>query len=330
VLDLSPVSAGESSRDALLHTVDLAQRAEALGYRRYWVAEHHNAGGIACSSPEVLVATIASATQRLRVGSGGVMLPNHSALRVAETFRVLEALHPGRIDLGVGRAPGTDKRTALLLRRAPELLAEGGFEAQLDELLRFLGPDPDPTVPFNAVKAVPIGVPSPEVWLLGASLASARGAGERGLAYAYAHHFAPDGVAAALDVYRASFRPSASWSSPRAVVATAVVCAPTDAEAEDLATSGGLSFLRAGRGLRDLPLASVSEAKAYAYDEDERALLAHARGRAFVGGRERVAGALSDLVSTSGADELLLTTMVHDHAARVRSYELVAEAASLK
>jgi luciferase family oxidoreductase group 1 len=326
VLDLSFIASGEDAAAALANTLDLARHAEALGFTRYWLAEHHNAGALACSSPEVVIAAVASATRTLRVGSGGVMLPNHSPLRVAETFRVLEALYPTRIDLGVGRAAGTDKKTALALRRSEALLGSEAFGTQLDELLRFLSSDPDPLVPFNATKAAPVGVPAPELWLLGASIESARDAGKRGIAYAYAHHFAPGGAAEALDAYREAFRASRWRAVPRTIVAAAVVCGPSDAAAEELASSGALFFLRAGRGLRDLPLPSVDEAKGYTYDDDERALVAQQRTALFVGGPERVRDGLTRLLDESGADELLVTTTVHCHDQRRRSYERLAEA----
>ncbi len=324
VLDLSPVPSGGDARTAIASTLDLARHAESLGFARYWLAEHHNAGGLACSSPEIMIAAVAGVTKSIRVGSGGVMLPNHSALRVAEAFRVLEALHPGRIDLGLGRAPGTDKKTALALRRSPALLGSDGFSAQLDELFHFLSFDPDPTQAFNPTKASPVGIEPPEVWLLGASVESAREAGRRGLAYAYAHHFAPGGAAEALAAYRERFRPSARRPDPRTLVAASVVCGASDDEAEELATSGALFWLRSGRGVRDLPLPSVAEARAYPYDADERALIAQQRAATVVGGPERVRGRLARLLEESGADELMITSSVHAHEERRRSYERIA------
>lgn len=324
VLDLSPVPSGTDARTAIANTLDLARHAESLGFARYWLAEHHNAGGLACSSPEVMIAAVAGATRTIRVGSGGVMLPNHSALRIAEAFRVLEALHPTRIDLGLGRAPGTDKKTALALRRSEALLGSDAFAEQLDELFHFLRFDPDPERPFNPTKASPVGIAPPEVWLLGASVDSAREAGRRGVAYAYAHHFAPGGAAEALAAYRAAFAPSTWRSEPRSLVAAAVVCGETDAEAEELASSGALFWLRSGRGVRDLPLPSVAEARAYPYDDDERALLVQQRAAVIVGGAERTGERLLRLVEDAHADELLVTTTVHAHIDRLRSYERLA------
>lgn len=324
VLDLSPVPSGSDARAAIANTLDLARHVESLGFARYWLAEHHSAGGLACSSPEVMIAAVAGVTRAMRVGSGGVMLPNHSALRIAEAFRVLEALHPARIDLGVGRAPGTDKRTALALRRSEALVSTDGFGAQLDELCHYLRFDPDPAQAFAPTKASPVGVAPPELWLLGASVESAREAGRRGVAYAYAHHFAPGGAAEALAAYRAAFAPSPWRTGPRALVAAAVVCGADDDEADELASSGALFWLRAGRGVRDLPLPSVAEAKAYAYDDDERALLAQQRSAAIVGGPSRVRERLCRLVEDAGADELIVTTAVHAHVERRRSYERLA------
>jgi luciferase family oxidoreductase group 1 len=320
VLDLSPVPSGSSSTDALRNTIDLARHADALGFTRYWLAEHHNAASVASSAPEIMIGAVAAATTSIRVGSGGIMLPNHSALKVAETFRALHALHPGRIDLGVGRAAGTDKRTALALRRSKELLGADRFQEQVAELLALLGSDPDPSVPFGPLKAVPTGVPAPELHVLGASAESATYAGEQGLGFAYAHHFAPDGVAEALTCYRASFRPSAFRASPHAIVAVAMVCGESDAHAEELARSGDVALLRFGRGLRDLPLPSVEEARTVVFDAEEEQLRQHHRTRAIVGGVERVAEA----IGTLGADEIMVTSTVHDHEERKRGYTRLA------
>jgi luciferase family oxidoreductase group 1 len=324
VLDLSPVPAGSTASQALRNTLDLARHAERLGLARYWLAEHHNAGGLASSCPEVLIAAVAAATSTIRVGSGGIMLPNHSPLKVAETFRVLSALHPDRIDLGVGRAPGTDKATALALRRSPLLLGSDGFPEQVVELLRLLASDPDPATPFGPVKAAPIGVPAPEVHLLGASVESAAHAGKLGLGYAYAHHFAPSGASRALAAYREAFVPGVLGGACHAIVAVAIVCGESDAHAEELARSGDLSWLRFGQGLRDLPLPSVEEARAYSFDADEETLRVLGRARLIVGGKERVAGALEALVARSGADEIMATIAIHDHEERKRAYERVA------
>jgi luciferase family oxidoreductase group 1 len=326
VLDLSPVPSGSSAAAALHNSIDLARHADALGLARYWLAEHHNAAAIASSAPEVMIAAVAAATSRIRVGSGGIMLPNHSALKVAETFRALHALHPGRIDLGVGRAAGTDTKTALALRRSRDLLGADGFPEQLGELLELLASDPDPSIRFGPLKAVPTGVPSPEIHLLGASEASASAAAELGVGFAYAHHFAPEGAVAALLRYRAEFRPSVHRTTPHAIVAVAAICGATDAHADELARSGDLAWVRFGQGLRDLPLPSVEEARAYVLDADEEQIRRMNRARAVVGGPEHVAGVLHALVRASQADEVMATTGIHDHAERKRSYERVLAA----
>lgn len=326
VLDLSPVPSGSTSAQALHNSLDLARHADALGLRRYWVAEHHNAASIASSAPEVLIASIAAVTTRIRVGSGGIMLPNHSALHVAETFRALHALHPGRIDLGVGRAAGTDNKTALALRRSRELLGAEGFPEQLAELLALLTNDPDPFVRFGPLKAVPTGVAPPELHLLGASEESASAAAKLGVGYAYAHHFDPSGAEVACLRYRREHQPSPFRAAPHVIVAVAVICGETDAHAEELATSGALSWVRFGQGLRDLPMPSVEEARAYVFDADEEQTRRAAAARTIVGGPERVGVALRALATSTQADELMVTTGVHDHAERKRSYERVLRA----
>ena len=326
VLDLSPVPSGSTPAQALHNTLDLARHAEALGLARYWLAEHHNAASIASSSPEVMIAAVAAVTRRIRVGSGGIMLPNHSALKVAETFRALHALHPGRIDLGVGRAAGTDNKTALALRRSRQHLGADRFPEQLEELFALLTSDPDPAARFGALKAVPTGVPVPELHLLGASVDSAAYAAEHGLGYAYAHHFSPGEAVAALTLYRREFRPSALRSAPHAIVAVAVVCGETDAHAEELASSGDVAWVRFGQGVRDLPLPSVEEARALPFDADEEKLRLLHRTRVVVGGPGEVGRILRALVQESGADELMATVGIHDHEERKRSYERIVRA----
>lgn len=327
VLDLSPIPAGATAGDALRNTIDLARHAESIGLHRYWLAEHHNTKSLACSAPEVMIGQVAAATSRLRVGSGGVMLPNHSALHVAETFRVLTALFPGRIDLGLGRAPGTDARTAAALRRGVGPLTADDFPVQLDELFDYLEGDAAPREAWSpSIAAIPAGVPSPEPWILGSSEFGAAVAAERGLGFAFAHLLNQHDASAMVRSYRERFRPSAYRSRPGAILAVSVVCAETDAEAEELASTVDLSGVRFSQGLRDLPLSSVAEAKAHPYTPDEESLRRLHRERHLVGGVARVRGLLRELLSASGADELMVTTNVHDHSARKRSYELVAEA----
>src|SRR4051794_5833240 len=237
VLDVSPIPSGSTAAEALRHTLDLARLADALGYTRYWLAEHHNSAGIASSAPEVMIGHVASVTSRLRVGSGGVMLPNHSPLKVAEWFRVLEALHPGRIDLGLGRAPGTDGLTAFALRRSREAMAVDDFPEQLAELLGYLGEDLPAEHPFSQIVAVPQGVPMPPVWLLGSSDFGARAAAAYGLGFAFAHHINPSFALPALRLYREGFKPVANLPAPQAILGVSVITAPSDEEAEHLAAS---------------------------------------------------------------------------------------------
>ncbi|QGN47782.1 MsnO8 family LLM class oxidoreductase [Micromonospora sp. WMMC415] len=319
VLDLAPVARGASAGEALRHTTELARRTEELGYHRFWVAEHHNMPAIASSAPAVLLAHLAAQTSTIRLGSGGVMLPNHAPLVVAEQFGTLEALHPGRIDLGVGRAPGTDQVTALALRRTMEGLSAEGFPRELADLMNyFTGADPGP------ITATPGLGQRPVVWLLGSSGFSARLAGLLGLPFSFAHHFSARNTLPALALYRQSFRPSRWLERPYAMVAVNAVCAETDERAEWLAGPAGLSFLKLRSG-RPEPLATPEEAAAYPYTELEREFVAQRREGQATGSPETVRRQLGDLLERTGADELMLTTLVYDVADRVRSFELIAE-----
>jgi luciferase family oxidoreductase group 1 len=320
VLDLAPVATGSTVGDALRNSIDLARHVERLGYRRHWVAEHHNMPGIASSAPAVLIAHLAAATTTLRVGSGGVMLPNHQPLVVAEQFGMLEALHPGRIDLGIGRAPGTDQVTAYALRRTLDPAADD-LPLQLRELMAFFSG----TVP--RITAVPGAGNMPAVWLLGSSDFSARLAGELGLPFSFAHHFMPQNTVPALELYRRSFTPSATMAEPYASIGVAVVCAETDEQARWLHSPAKLSFLRLRTG-RPSRLPSPEEAGAYEYSPDERAFVDSWTASHVVGSPATVRGQLLELRDRTGADELIVTTNVHEHADRLRSYELVAAAAA--
>jgi luciferase family oxidoreductase group 1 len=304
--------------------VGLAQLADRLGYTRYWLAEHHNTSGIASSVPEVMIAHLAGATKRIRVGSGGIMLPNHAPLKVAETFRLLEALHPGRIDLGLGRAPGTDQLTAFALRRSKEAMLAGDFPEQLGELMAFLGDDFPSDHPFRNIHAVPQGVKSPELWLLGSSDFSALLAAELGLSFAFAHHIAPGEAVRSMRLYRERFQPSAALREPRAMLALSVICASSQEEAEMLASSVRLRFLRMEQGDRG-PLPSVEEARAYPYTSGDLGRLEAARFRHQVGSPTSIKRRLEELGTETGASEIMALTLVHDHAARLRSYELLME-----
>lgn len=326
VLDLAPIPSGSSSTQALANSLSLAQLTEGLGYTRYWVAEHHNMPGLASAVPAVLIGYLAAGTTRIRVGSGGVMLPNHPALHVAETFRLLEALHPGRIDLGIGRAPGTDQLTALALRRSRAALSAEDFPEQLGELLAFFSGLWPEDHPFGRIVAVPTDTATPEMWLLGSSDYSAQVAAALGLSFAFAHHINPALAVAALQLYRAQFTPSPTLAAPRALLTVSAICADSDVAALALATSGELSFLALQQGKRLPQLPSVAEAHAYPYTDLERAQIQLNRGRAFVGAPTTLRPRLLQLVQETGVDELMITTITHSAAARARSYTLLAEA----
>jgi luciferase family oxidoreductase group 1 len=328
VLDLSPVASGKTARDALLATVDLARHAESLGLRRYWVAEHHNAKSLACSAPEVTIAQIAAATKTLRVGSGGVMLPNHAPLRVAETFRTLEAFFPGRIDLGLGRAAGTDPRTARLLRRATDkvpVASPDDFPGELASLLGFLGEHDPPRAPFaSSVVAIPAIETSPAVFVLGSGEFGAALAAERGLGFAFAHQIHPAGAAQAMRAYKRDFVPSKLWPSPYGIVSTLAFAAESDAAAEDAALCMKLATSRFVQGMRDLPMPTLAEARAHVFDAEELALIeAFPRGR-HVGTAKGVRDRLRDLANETDADEVMVMTAANDHDARKQSYTLLA------
>jgi luciferase family oxidoreductase group 1 len=318
VLDLSPVSKGSGAGAALRNTLDLARATEALGYHRYWLAEHHNMPGIASSATAVLIGHVADATDRIRVGSGGIMLPNHAPLVVAEQFGTLEAFHPGRIDLGIGRAPGTDQRTALALRGPGGLSAEN-FPEQLTELLAYFEPSDT-----RAVNAVTAEGNRPPVWLLGSSGFSAQLAGALGLPFSFAHHFAAENTLPAVQLYRDNFRPSEALAEPYVMLGTSVVVAETDEQAQFLAGPSGLTFLSLRRG-RPIPLPTPEEAATYPYTDVDRAFLADRFSSSVIGSPETVRKDLEQLLADTGANELMVTTMVHGHADRVRSYELLAD-----
>lgn len=325
VLDLSPVCSGSSAPEALRRTLELAPFVERLGYRRYWLAEHHNTAGIASSVPEIMIGQVAAVTRTLRVGSGGVMLPNHPPLRVVEAFGVLEALFPGRIDLGIGRAPGTDLLTAYALRRTQEALSGEDFPAQLAELLAFSSGEFPEDHPFARITPTPQGVPPPELWLLGSSDFSARLAAELGLRFSFAHHINPALAVAGLRLYRQTFRPSRWNDVPHAMLTVSAICAETDARAEELARSVDLTWLWIEQGRRG-PLPSVEEATAYPYTPAERERIRQNRGRHFIGSPQTLRATLGAFCEEVGVDELMVMTMVHDHAARLHSYELLASA----
>lgn len=325
-LDLSPVLSGETAHEALGHSLALAEHAERIGLRRLWLAEHHNAAALACPCPELLIARIGAATSTLRLGAGGIMLPNHSPLKVAETFAVLSALYPGRVDLGLGRAPGTDPRTAAELRRGARVSGDD-FPDQLEALLAYQAPAELPREPFTSTTiAIPAGVPAPDLFLLSSSGYGAELAARRGLGLAFAHHMNPRDASAALRRYRETFQPSAHRAEPYAIASVSVVCADTRADAHHLAGSGELAMLRLAQGRRDLPLATAEEAAAFDWDGEAKAIRRMFGMAPVVGSVDEVATRLTRIVDESGADELMVLTLVHDQAARRRSYALVAEA----
>jgi luciferase family oxidoreductase group 1 len=322
VLDLAPVTEGSDPRQTFANTLDLARQAEQLGYHRYWLAEHHNMPGIASAATAVLIGHVAAGTRTIRVGAGGIMLPNHAPLQVAEQFGTLDALHPGRIDLGLGRAPGTDQAAAKALRRYYAGADE--FPADVVELLRYF----EPSAPGQAVQAVPGAGSDVEVWILGSSLFGARLAAVLGLPYAFASHFAPDALDQALAVYRGEFRPCARLSQPYAMLALNVVAADGDAQARRLFTTQQQSFvnLRRGRpGLVPPPLAHADAIDDYCTPA-ERAGVDRALACAVVGSPSTVRQGIDDFIARHRPDELLFTANIFDHAARVRSFELAMDA----
>jgi luciferase family oxidoreductase group 1 len=329
VLDLSPVIVGGSGPTSLKNSLDLARLADHLGYTRYWVAEHHNLPSIASSAPEIMIGQIAAITQNLRVGSGGVMLPNHAPLMVAERFKILEALFPGRIDLGIGRAPGTDPMTSIALRRRQQTNNDDDFLERFQELLLFAQDGFPEGHPFRQVHAMPSDVPLPPIYLLGSSDYSAEVAAAIGAGFAFAHHFASHDAVAAMTSYRSHFKPSPALPAPHAILGAAVVTADTDAEAERLAATIDLNYVRRSKG-EYLPLASPEEAAAYPYTPIDRERIKHNRARLFVGAPATVRARLDPLLAATQADELMITTMIYDHAARRHSYELMAAAYELR
>jgi luciferase family oxidoreductase group 1 len=329
ILDLSPVASGSTGAAALHNSLDLARLADGLGFCRYWVAEHHNLPSIASSAPDIMIGQIAAATRHMRVGAGGVMLSNHAPLMVAERFKVLEALFPGRIDLGLGRAPGTDPVTSYALRRRQDAGAEDDFLQRFQELVLFENNGFPEGHPFRSIRAMPQDVALPPIWLLGSSGYSAQLAGIVGAGFSFAHHFSDYDAVAAMLSYRQHFKPSAARAAAYAILACAAVCADTDAEAERLAGTIDLNFVRRARG-EYLPLASPEEAAAYPYTPADRSLIARNRARVFVGAKARVRERLAPMIAATRADELMITTMIHDHAARRHSYELLAEAFGLR
>ena len=320
VLDLAPIVEGGDVADALHRSRDFAAHVERLGYRRFWLAEHHNMPGIASAATAVVIAHVAAGTSRIRIGSGGIMLPNHAPLVIAEQFGTLEALHPGRIDLGLGRAPGTDQLTARALRRG-RLDSADSFPQDVVELQAYFRP----AAAGQPVQAVPGAGATPEIWLLGSSLFSAQLAAVRGLPFAFASHFAPDHLEEALEIYRREFRPSEHLARPHAMAAIGVIAAETDDEAARLFTSQQQSFVNLRRG-QPAPLPPPVDSMDGRWSPLEKAMVTHAFSEAVVGGPETIRRGLAAFLERTRVDELMVTAAIYEHRARVRSFELVAEA----
>ena len=330
VIDQSPVPAGFTPADALRNTIELARLADRLGFERYWIAEHHTIDALASPAPEILIARVAAETVGIRLGSGGVMLPHYSPLKVAETFRVLHALYPDRIDLGIGRAPGgTPLDSYALQRDRSQQRTSDDFPQQLMELLAFLHHGFPAGHPFSRLKVSPEMPGAPEVWMLGSSLWSASAAAQLGLPYAFAHFIDPQPTRAALEHYRSRFTPSQDLSAPRTILALGVVCADTEAEAERLLMSARLFRRRIRRGdLRPIPTPEDAIAE-LGPRPDTLPSEAGEWPRYVVGAPEQVRDALLDMASVLHLEELMVVTVVHDHRARMRSYQLLAEAFNL-
>lgn len=323
IVDQSPVPAGSTQSQALANSIDLAQRTEAMGYHRYWVAEHHNSPGLAGSAPEILIGRLAAATSTMRIGSGGVMLTHYSSYKVAEQFRMLHALFPGRIDLGLGRAPGSDQTTAAALAKGPGALSAEHYPAQVTELANFLADRPNPAGAFRDVRATPSTDDAPPLWLLASSEGSAGIAAHLGMPLVWAHFIAFEDGQSIVEAYRRQYQPSSSYPEPTVVLATAAICADTAADAELLATS--VQQWRA-RGLRgQIPVPGEPDPEA-----SNPLRINHRAGRELLNGTaDYVREHLDELAARFGVDEVLVVTITHSHETRVRSYELLAEAYGL-
>jgi len=325
LLDLTPIVAGATAREAVQTSVDLAVLADRLGYHRVWYAEHHNAPGLASGAPEIMIEHVASRTSRLRVGAGGVMLPNHAPLKIAETFRLLEAMHPGRIDLGLGRAPGTDTITAFAMRRSTEAMTADDYPEKLAELLAFDdGAFPDDH-PFRTTRPVPVDTRLPPVWLLGSSDFSARLAAEAGLGFAFAAHINGRGAVPALRDYRESFDPSERYPEPWAILTVSVTVGETPEHARELSLINDLLLLRLRSGqLGTYP--TLEEAKRYAFTAAERQMIAAMPMRSFVGDAPEVYRQVEELADRTQADEVMVTTFLPEPDDRRRMIEEMARA----
>lgn len=329
LLDLTPITVDANASEAIRTSVELANLADRLGYHRVWYAEHHNSPGLASGSPEIMIEHIASRTQRLRVGAGGVMLPNHAPLKIAETFRLLEAMHPGRIDLGLGRAPGTDTVTAFAMRRSAEALRADDYPEQLAELLAFDDGAFPADHPFRTIRPVPVDVKLPPVWLLGSSDFSAQLAAQVGLGYAYAAHINLRGAVPAMLDYRNSFTPSDRFPEPYAILTVSVTVGETEQHARELSLINDLLLLRLRSGhLGKYP--TLEEARAYQFSAAERQMVESMPMRSFVGTAETVHQQVADLAERTQADETMLTTFLPEPADRRRMISEMARVFELE
>ncbi len=328
VLDQSPIRAGCTPADALRETLELAELCDRLCYNRYWLAEHHSTAGLAGSAPEIMIGQVAARTRNLRVGSGGVMLSHYSSLKVAEHFRMLETLYPGRIDCGIGRAPGSDGMTAHALAHGPGALGIEHFPAQIRDLRGWLHGDLPKDHPFRQVQAMPAGETSPELWLLGSSDQSAAYAAYFGCAFSFAHFINPHGGPLVMEAYRKHFEPSTELREAKGSVGIFVICAETEEEALDLRWSRDLWTLRLHTG-RTAPVPTVEEAKNYPYSDRERAIVEHNRARTIAGNPEQVRAEIEALADAYKVDEFVVVTICAEFSARKKSYELLSEAFSI-
>jgi len=323
VLDQSPIRSGGTPSDTLLETVELAKACEQYGYHRYWMAEHHATPALAGPAPEIMVAHVAAATSSMRIGTGGVMLSHYSPLKVAETFNLLETLYPGRIDLGIGRAPGSDQLTALALAYGSEIGIEY-FPTRIADMMAFMGTKEPTTEIFKRIKIVPKPDVPPQLWLLGSSDQSALMAAKFGLAFSFAQFITPVGGAAVLDAYRQGFEPSEFYAKPEASIGTFMICAETEEEARRLGSSRDYALVRRARGQHG-PFPSVAEAEAQDYTEADLQYIAANSNRSFYGDPDQCYDWLMKLSEVYGIDEVVVLTICHDAGARRRSYELLAE-----
>lgn len=338
VLDQSPIRKGGTAAEALANTIDLARHAERLGYSRYWLAEHHNSTSFAGSAPEIMIAAVAGATSHINVGSAGVMLPHYSPLKVAEVFRLLETLYPGRVDLGLGRAPGSDQRTSRALQPGPQAYPIDVFPQQVELLIQFLedamglsgerGGFPTDH-PYTGIHATPRGPGMPNLWMLGSGGDGAAVAAQFGLAYCFAHFINQDAGTTPLEVYRRSFKPSRDLSSPRGSIAVSVTVAETEEEARRISAPRNLWVVQLLQN-RASAFPTVEEALAYTYSDEEKTMLRAVERRGIVGSPEQVRGRLLQMGAEHGVDDFVALTITYDQADRVKSYELLAKAFGLK